>query len=524
MDRRQFRTIAPLSPPVMKWLEIALVALVFFVVAAWPVPDVNEPHYLGKAKHYWQPSWGAGDFFLESRDAHLVFYWLFGWVTQFLSLTATAWVGRILAWSLLAWAWWRLSFALVPRPLVSVLTAALVALGIERLNLAGEWMIGGIEAKPLAYVLVLLGAEALVRGRWNRTWLLLGGASAIHVLVGGWSVVMTGIAWLTGREKRPRLVPMLPYLVGGLLLSLPGLVPALMFSRGVPADVVRQANMNYVYNRLPHHLALHTLPVEEMWTRYIRHGLLVAALALLCYAVPAGARHRRFRRFIWAAVGIAAVGLVFAYATRGLPEMAAGVLRYYWFRMTDVAVPIGVAITAARGLSLLSWQRPRLAVAGTAALVMVSGWYLGSIVLERHEDPRPRADRRMADYAAWLDVTDWVAEHIPPGSRFVTPRMAHTFTWRTGLPQVVSNKDIPQDAPSIVEWQERIDTIYRYVAEGETHTWDSLSEMGEARLETLGARYDADYVLTEHKRPLRLPLLYANGTYAVYRINGADDP
>ena len=58
-----------------------LVFLSFFIFSAVraPVPAVNEPHYLSKAKHYWNPNWCRGDFFLESSNTHLVFYQTFGW-------------------------------------------------------------------------------------------------------------------------------------------------------------------------------------------------------------------------------------------------------------------------------------------------------------------------------------------------------------------------------------------------------------------------------------------------------------
>ncbi len=66
-------------------LEIALIFLVLFIEGAWPAPEANEPHYLSKARHYWDASWCAGDFFCNSADAHQVFYWTFGWLTQWLS-------------------------------------------------------------------------------------------------------------------------------------------------------------------------------------------------------------------------------------------------------------------------------------------------------------------------------------------------------------------------------------------------------------------------------------------------------
>ena len=76
--------------------DVVLVLLVFFVHAGEPVPDVNEPHYLTKARHYWDPSFAAGDFFLESADAHKVFYWSLGWLTCWFSLPVVG-VGPV-AW------------------------------------------------------------------------------------------------------------------------------------------------------------------------------------------------------------------------------------------------------------------------------------------------------------------------------------------------------------------------------------------------------------------------------------------
>lgn len=161
--------------------EIGLIFLLFFLQAGWPAPDVNEPHYLSKARHYWDPAWCANDFFCASADAHQVFYWTFGWLTQLLPFATVAWLGRILTWALVAWAWRRLSWSLVPAAWYSVLSAALWVMLTDRCQMAGEWVIGGVEAKGFAYALVLLGIEALVRGRWTGAWLLFGAASSSHI-------------------------------------------------------------------------------------------------------------------------------------------------------------------------------------------------------------------------------------------------------------------------------------------------------------------------------------------------------
>src|SRR6476620_11809009 len=118
-------------------IEVALIFTLFFLFAGGEPPGVNESHYLCKAKHYWDPTWCRNDFFLNSSDAHAVFYWTFGWMTRFMSLTAAAWVGRTIVWLLLAWSWQRLSWSVVPRPLMSLLSAGVFLALLRNGHMAG---------------------------------------------------------------------------------------------------------------------------------------------------------------------------------------------------------------------------------------------------------------------------------------------------------------------------------------------------------------------------------------------------
>ena len=83
-------------------VEVLLIVLVFFVVAGDPPPHVNEPHYLCRLKHFWNPDWCAGDLFLESTDTQVVFIWTFGWVTRWLSLVGHR-LGRPRCWRGRCW-------------------------------------------------------------------------------------------------------------------------------------------------------------------------------------------------------------------------------------------------------------------------------------------------------------------------------------------------------------------------------------------------------------------------------------
>src|SRR2546423_1926402 len=80
--------------------------------------------------------------------------------------------------------------------------------------LAGEWIVGGVEAKGFAYVLVFLALEAIAKNQWRATLLLAGAAGAFHVLVGGWTAVAIGLAWLISGKERPAIASLVPAAIG----------------------------------------------------------------------------------------------------------------------------------------------------------------------------------------------------------------------------------------------------------------------------------------------------------------------
>jgi len=501
-------------------VEVGLVFAVFFLQGASPVPEVIAPYYLGKAILFWNPQSAAGDCFLTTADSHQVFYLTFGWLSLYLPPVALAWVGRLITWGLLAWAWQRLSFALVPRRWFSILTAALFVGLLERYHMAGEWVIGGVEAKGFAYVLMFLGLEALARGRWNRMWLLLGAASAFHVLVGGWAVVAAGIGWLLSGADRPSLRSMLPALAAGFLLSLPGLVPALRLTWGVDAETVRQANILYVFERLYHHLDPASIP-----TAYIGRFLgLVALLVVLDWFTPADGPRRRLRWFTYGALAIAAVGMAIGFLVSDEARRAA-LLRFYWFRLSDVVVPLAVALLMAGWIAHLLARRPRLGRGVLALAILAAGIHVGGYALVRPFPMVPRADADRVAYEQWREACTWIVEsgQIPPNARFLTPILAQTFKWYTGRSEVANWKDVPQDARSLLAWRDRVQDICPGLLEDAAADDSTLADEVEELMRHVAAKYDVDYILTSGWPPLSLDVVYENEAYVIYRMQKTKD-
>lgn len=515
----------------LRALEILLILLVFFALAGEPVPHVNEPHYLGRMKHFWDPSWCAGDVFLESPDAHGLFVWAFGWVTKWLSLAQTAWVGRTTGWVFLAWGWQRLSWRVIPVPLASALTAALWVTLTELAHLAGEWVLGGIEAKVFAYVFVLVALRELVDRHWNWVWIALGLASAFHVLVGGWSIVVCAGIWLF--EPKPAglvrsIAAILPGAAIGGAIALVGLVPALALSWGQPPEIVAEANQIYVFERLPHHLALLSLPASEFGTRFLRHAALVGCLWLLGSTlrqrdIGSISGLKLIARFAWGAVLLSVVGFSIEIVLWNSPALAASLLRFYWFRLADMAVPLAVSLQA---VALVAWAfhtQRAWAIWGLAGAIGLAGFHIGAHTAYRFLNPTPPADNAIENYAAWVDVCDWITENTPLDAVFLTPRLSSTFKWRTGRPEVATRKDIPQDARSMVEWFHRLKDIYYYQVPAGVEPFNSVGELGTERALEVARRYRARYIVSDRDHPLALRQIYPtrdhpNDEYVVYAV------
>jgi hypothetical protein len=518
--------------------EIVFVFAVFALQGSWPVPDVNEPYYLGKTIHYWNPNWVPGDCFLNSKDTHKVFYLVFGWLSLCLAPAALAWTGRIATWWLLAWSWRRMSFTLLPKPGWSILSAALFAMLMDRCHMAGEWVIGSVEAKDFAYVFVFLGLESLLKNHWNRAWLLFGAASAMHVLVGGWAAVAALLAWLLIGCARPGLRTMLPGLGGGFLLALPGLLPALFLNANVDSATIRQANQIYVFERLSHHLDVFQISPEFIY-RFCLLTLLYLALSqrissgmrgaeaagrgLATGAIDDSAKSSimRFHAFVAGAILIAMIGGAVNMLEFYDRDLAAGLLRYYWYRLPDVVVPLGVAMLGCRWIMDSRAQRSAMCSLAAVLTGLALVGHFGFIAMQRLLPDMPRADR-LANPLEWREACLWAADerNTPPTARFITPRMAQTFKWYARRAEVANWKEVPQNAEEIVQWRERINDLFAADGADPERRWhDSLNELGALRIVELGRKYKADFLIAEAgDPPLDLKIVFHNKGYVIYEL------
>lgn len=519
--------------------------LVILLLASEGVPGVNESHYLTKAKHSWDSGFARGDLFLESHNSHFLAGVLAGAAAHVAPLPVVAWGGRLLSWSLFAVAWTLLSRNLrIPR-LISPFALAAWYLAVRYGHWSGEWAIGGFEAKSIAYPCVLIGLSAMVAGQWQKVWVWMGLAVALHPVVGGWAGLSVGLVWLVQPELKDRYVGQLRWLACGALIGLVGVIPAASGLSGPDREGGVVASQVHVFMRLAHHMCPRAFAVQRHWAGGASLLALIV-VTMLWRALGSGQRHVQggsrgtglLLQCAWVSVLFSLMGwAIDQFLAPSRPDIASKLLRFYWFRWSDVAVPLVWTLTAWQ-ICLSLRQSPRKDRSESAYGPAVSLGVLATLLVgvghvrARWNDSIPAADKLVVDsvgpnqvatdrYVDWLAVCRWIRENAPEDSLWLTPKYQQTFKWHAGRAEVVCWKDVPQDNASVLEWYRRIQGCEPpRDPTGKVRQWTT-----EEVLE-LSAEYGFRWILvdrTVQTKPLNLEIMYPinieNRSFAVFRIS-----
>lgn len=544
------------------WLEFLCLLAAIILVAAEPVPGVNESHYLPKAKHAIEPEFAGRDLFLQSHDSHGMSALLAGYLAQVMPLAAVAWLGRLLCWCFMAGAWQRLRAALGLSPSAGLMALLSWYFAVRYGNWAGEWSIGGFEGKAIAYACIVLAIAEIYQQRWSRVWLWLGMAVAWHPVAGGWAGLSVGLVWLTRPQLVQRLVTQSVWLGLATAIGLLGVIPAASGLQGANQVGQLVASSVHVYFRLHHHLC----PSMFAWERHVA-GLISLGLLILASlyswstrkscgdgeSETAGAESR-FPWLIaiaWCAVLFCIIGLTIDLSLSARrPDIASVWLRFYWFRWADIIVPLAWTLTLWQALNPgLQALLARLAnepstsriprreqQTGTTAAVSLASLLVAALLANRTAELIARkhsvADDLMMTapanreidtdrYVEWLAVCAYIREHSPKDSLWFTPEYQQTFKWYAERAEVVCWKDVPQDNASVREWYARVNQCRSpRAADGTRKEWNSKQLLDLAR------KYEFRWVLVDRRIQegvlldfeLMYPVTTQNKSFAVFRI------
>jgi hypothetical protein len=319
----------------------------------------------------------------------------------------------------------------------------------------------------------------------------------------------------------------------------------LLLNRGVDAETLQEANRIYVFERLPHHLVFNQFPHTWM----ARH----AALAVLFFALVASLRrtkpcfvshddehgrsmassYGRLAGFVGGAVAIAVAGAIIDQATLFHEAIAARLLRFYWFRLSDVIVPSGVALVLVAAVEAVRATKSQMAGFARVGLLIGACAPILAWNYERQQHPLPGsalqswqqhgegtspadAEARLVD---WKAACDWIQANTPEDAIFLTPKAQQTFKWYAARAEVVALKDIPQDAGGIVEWRRRVNDVFAPPVSSQGY-----AALSDQQIIDLANRWGASYVIVDDfTRVPGLKRVYPpdeslSESFAIYRI------
>lgn len=360
--------------------------------------------------------------------------------------------------------------------------------------LAGEWVLDSLEAKPFSYALIFLALHCLLRGHLYKAAALAGLSTTLHVLVGGWAVVglTTSAVWVASRRSGSLagLVSGLRFGSVAVVLSLPGLIPALQYS----SHSLTSAERRMVIEANASHLD------PAVW-----FGLPQALFFFSCWGCTLLLMRRWPRRpqevlmpFVFTTGLIFSLGLI-------APEWF---LIYYPFRLADALIPLFFALSAVLFLrKTVPGKRERHLTLAVVVLVGAFFW--------QWRFPIRPVEKLIKSGSSWYrflalgegdefaKTAAWVKENTSKEALFVAPPWLAQFWLTAERPMVVCSKHVPHNH-RIRDWRERMVRLL-----GERHLAEHSDQVGRLHFESLSLSqlqsmqkdYGSRFYLTTRERP-----------------------
>jgi hypothetical protein len=245
-------------------------------------------------------------------------------------------------------------------------------------------------------------------------------------------------------------------------------------------------------------------------------------------ALPYEVKRSRGLVLVLAAVLLSFAGFVMSLSESLAPSFVYGMLRFYWFRLADGLLPLGLCVLLTQFIFSVQvfGSRVQQTLRQTFLVAVVLAFFAyDSVIQSKHwplltDDCISRSDK-LIDADSWVDVCQWIQEETSPTDCFLTPRGASSFLWRAQRPEVVAWKNVPQDPVSILEWRQRIIDCFSY--DGTIKNMArSTCVLGVSRLNRVADDYGANFVVAPRKSWVAMPrppkAAYKNSNYVVIKL------
>lgn len=482
--------------------------------------SMGETQTFTYAKSFADPDYVPDDWFL-SREAPLrrPYQVLVYPLVKVLPLPVAALAARLLGYLFVAVAIGLLAARLRIHAFYTSIAVATYLLIDQSLLPGQEWIFKLAESKTIAYGLVLMALYFVTGKRYQVAGALLGLATTMHILVGGWSTLAMILVVLV--YCRP---PWKEFFLTGVWWIVAGsfaVYSVLNRLLETPAEVDEQFQHIWTFFRNVHYIDI------TRWNWLAAPTLIFAFLLAALWKTPRMYPGRpefvvvsRFALFTL--VPFAAGLMVFPFS------FGSTLLQLLPFRVADTLIPLlGLLIAIPFLFRADVFSRLRLPLASLLLLVGLISAYDG---LKRglYQYERYPAGGFWGSSRETLqlhNLCERVKKETPPGSRIIASPALNVIPYMCERPVVVSFRDAPTEQADIAEWYRRLidfnggtppeERGYSAVREIEM----SFNNLSTDEYRRLGRKYEGDYLLLNRPDRLNLTPAMRVGSWYLYELD-----
>ncbi len=461
------------------------------------------------ARSVYDNDWLKNDWYLSLKIPYRYFFsYIIGFFIDKVGIAYTIFFGRILCYLLFSAALIHLRNSLkdIIKPITFWIAMTIYILIFRDGMGAGEWMVGGLETKSLAYSFVILGTSFFLRKKYTLAAMFAGLSLSFHLLVGIYfTAALFAMLLIDWKQIKKQTVAYaaLAYAISGSI-GIYGVLSQLLFQ-------TTKSNLGwdiYVNLRVPHHVKPDTF-AYTYWIMLISFSLISLSVFYL-------AKERRMR--LLATVALSGT----FYSIVGILIYLLGpshLLKYYFFRFGDAVLPIIAMYCLAYWMSKIPFEingrkkQLKILVNGSIILLFLP-FLLKQFKLAEGISHIERA--------AFYDVKmqNWVKEHTPKDAVIMTRPDDVFFYINYDRAMFVSWKHSPQAADDIVEWHKRLKLLNRNQklesAKKIIPNYNKLSEEDWLKIKDLYP--ELQYLLISNQRRLNFEIAFKSEHLVLYKL------
>jgi hypothetical protein len=486
-------------------------------------PIKNETDILPSIRQFWDASWLPNDWYLNLDIGYrALFNFLTGPVVSGLGFEQGAVVTRLTIFAVIS-----CSLAYLVRSFrMNVLLGIIVLFFFLRDQslAAGEWIVGGVETKSMAYAFVFLSLGAFFNKKYFVGFGAAGAALSFHILIGFYALFCLCLALLLNwRDYLPDRWAMAK---SSLIFPITGALGLIATVKELLAERTAHATRAwdiYVTFRVPHHL----LPAHWPGAAWKVQLAAAGGLFLVAYATSRSRAIRFTSGYALASLALFIAGLTFS----GLGEITW--LRLYWFRHPDVMIPflsaflIGLILNdlvlgkSPSGLiprKILTGSMPKLL---SFALLLFSLVIVGKSLWQLEEELfiRDRHEHTSPQEMEILPMLNWISQNTSTEATFLVDPLMNDFYLNAQRAVFVLYKHSPQSAKDISEWYHRLTLCNKKLPPSKAKEISrNFHQLPGSLIREISRAYGITYYLCKTRDDLPFTIVHKTPTDTLYLI------